>query len=361
MIPGGGSFGRQAGERQRPPLIIGLTGPIGCGKTAVAARLQALGGWVIDADDLAREVTAPGRPALAEIRRRFGDLVLGEDTVDVPDAVFAQLERTGATLATAESCTGGLIAKRLTDAPGSSAYFVGGVVAYSNQVKSRLLGVDPHFFPSFGAVSEEVAMAMAEGAKRSLGADCAISVTGIAGPSGATPEKPVGLVYIGTLVDDRVEVRSAERIDVVGCYGDELGVIRGDGNLEQVGAEVRAQTQAVNCSNTGDSLRPVGLADQGQPPGADECDARHVAIVELVNVGRPRCACSNVRWGRGRPGADYSSDGQAIIADCDVNNFRSLAGVGAGGSRIKNITHSDDCMRRGDGVPLHNAGVCGHR
>ena len=117
------------------------------------------------------------------------------------------LETRGLTVGTAESCTGGLVAKRLTDTPGSSRIFVGGVVTYSNELKSRLLGVDPAFFPSFGAVSEEVAVAMAEGARRTLGSDCAIAVTGIAGPEGGTPQKPVGLVYIATAIHDRIEAR----------------------------------------------------------------------------------------------------------------------------------------------------------
>jgi nicotinamide-nucleotide amidase len=101
-----------------------------------------------------------------------------------------------------------LVAKRLTDVPGSSDYFLGGVVAYSNRLKTALLDVGPALLDEHGAVSEEVAAAMAVGACKRLGADCAISTTGIAGPGGGSAEKPVGLVYVGTALGDDVQVRS---------------------------------------------------------------------------------------------------------------------------------------------------------
>lgn len=100
------------------------------------------------------------------------------------------------TIATAESCSGGLIAHRLTNVPGASTPFLGGIVAYSNAVKVALLGVPEEPLEAFGAVSEPVALAMAEGARRRFGCDFAVSVTGIAGPDGGTPDKPVGLVYM---------------------------------------------------------------------------------------------------------------------------------------------------------------------
>lgn len=155
--------------------------------------------------------TAEGRRQLqdAESRAReiLGLKVFGEGYDDMAAVLGSALRSRGLTVATAESCTGGLVAKRLTDAPGSSRYFLGGAVTYSNELKSRLLGVDPAFFPSFGAVSEEVALAMADGVLRMLGSDCAIAVTGVAGPEGGTPEKPVGLVYIATAIQDQIEVR----------------------------------------------------------------------------------------------------------------------------------------------------------
>ena len=99
------------------------------------------------------------------------------------------------TLATAESCTGGLVGAAPTGLPGSSAWYLGGVIAYSNALKIRLLGVPPEILEARGAVSPETATAMAAGACAATGADYAISITGIAGPAGGTPEKPVGLVY----------------------------------------------------------------------------------------------------------------------------------------------------------------------
>lgn len=107
------------------------------------------------------------------------------------------LEARGWKLATAESCTGGLIGHRITNVPGSSAYYLGGVVAYDNAVKERLLHVKRETLVRHGAVSEETAQEMARGIRQALGADIAVSVTGIAGPGGGSPEKPVGLTWIG--------------------------------------------------------------------------------------------------------------------------------------------------------------------
>jgi PncC family amidohydrolase len=103
----------------------------------------------------------------------------------------------GLTLALAESCTGGLIANRVTDVAGSSAYFIGGVVSYANEAKEILLGVRHETLITHGAVSAETALEMARGVRERLGTDLAASVTGIAGPSGGTPGKPVGLTYVG--------------------------------------------------------------------------------------------------------------------------------------------------------------------
>ena len=112
------------------------------------------------------------------------------------------MERQGLTLVTAESSTGGLVANRITNAPGSSAYYLGGFVAYANEAKEALLGVRRQTLVAFGAVSKQTAREMAQGARRSMGADVAISVTGIAGPAGGTPVKPVGLAYVALSAAD---------------------------------------------------------------------------------------------------------------------------------------------------------------
>lgn len=111
-------------------------------------------------------------------------------------AIADKFVATGATLSAAESCSGGLIAHRITNVSGSSAYFLGGIVSYSNEAKESLLGVSHDILVTYGAVSGPVARAMAEGAQRVFESDYAIGVTGIAGPTGGTEDKPVGLVYI---------------------------------------------------------------------------------------------------------------------------------------------------------------------
>jgi nicotinamide-nucleotide amidase len=147
----------------------------------------------------------------ALIRERFGSLIVGEDAADVADALVDQLKRTGATLATAESCTGGLVAQLITAIPGVSAHYLGGVVSYANEAKTAMLGVPPELIREHGAVSAEVAAAMAQGALERFGSDLAISTTGVAGPGGGTAEKPVGLVYLGLATRDKLMTR---RVDI---------------------------------------------------------------------------------------------------------------------------------------------------
>jgi nicotinamide-nucleotide amidase len=150
-------------------------------------------------------------PIAAEILRRLGKYHFGEGDQSVEEVLGKLLAERGETLALAESCTGGLLAKRLTDVPGSSAYFLEGLVTYSNEAKERLLGVPGSLLVEHGAVSEPVAKAMAEGARRLSGADYALSTTGVAGPDGGSEEKPVGLVYVG--LADAGGTR-AERLDL---------------------------------------------------------------------------------------------------------------------------------------------------
>ena len=149
------------------------------------------------------EVRLTGKPgeesvvtsAAARALAILGDHVYAESREDLVAVVGRRLQARGATVATAESCTGGLVAQVLTSVPGSSAWYRGSIVAYANDAKTSLLGVPADLVAAHGAVSEPVARAMAEGARRALGTDFALATTGVAGPDGATPEKPVGLVW----------------------------------------------------------------------------------------------------------------------------------------------------------------------
>ena len=156
--------------------------------------------------------TAPQADALlaqhqAELKTLLGELVFGDGEQTLQEAVGQLLKTQQKTLAVAESCTGGMVAKMLTDVAGSSGYFQCGWVTYSNAAKTKLLGVPSELIAQYGAVSEPVAAAMARGAAQNAPADCAIAITGIAGPDGGTPEKPVGLVYIAVQVDGDCRVQ----------------------------------------------------------------------------------------------------------------------------------------------------------
>lgn len=135
--------------------------------------------------------------AEAEIRRRLGNKVIGRDQETMIGIVGQLLKNKQLTIATAESCTGGLLGAALTQEPGSSEFYLGGVVSYANSLKQGLLGVSEENLVKYGAVSEEVAKEMAAGIRAKAGSDLAVSTTGIAGPGGGSDQKPVGLVYIG--------------------------------------------------------------------------------------------------------------------------------------------------------------------
>lgn len=143
-----------------------------------------------------QDADAMTQPVIAKVREILGDVVYAVDTQSLEQVVIDALHATGKTLATAESCTGGLISKMLTDIPGSSDVFLGGVCAYSNHVKNEILGVPEAILSDFGAVSRECASFLARGAAEVLHSDIGIGVTGIAGPDGGTDEKPVGTIYI---------------------------------------------------------------------------------------------------------------------------------------------------------------------
>ena len=145
-------------------------------------------------------------PVEEQVKAILGDKVIGVDVDSLEEVCFALLKDRGLTVGTAESCTGGLLAKLLTDLPGSSAVFRGGVVSYTNGVKAGLLGVPQDLLDRYGAVSPQVAEAMARGAKASLGCDIAQSTTGVAGPDADDRGNPIGLVYLGLAWGDQCRV-----------------------------------------------------------------------------------------------------------------------------------------------------------
>lgn len=146
-------------------------------------------------------------PVINEIKSRLDGFVYGVDYTCIEEAVIEKLKEKHMKVATAESCTGGLIAKRITDVPGASEVFDCGIISYANEIKHRVLGVSEDDLNKYGAVSEPVARQMAQGALKVSGADIAVSVTGIAGPDSDSTNKPVGLVYIGLADRDNVWVR----------------------------------------------------------------------------------------------------------------------------------------------------------
>lgn len=163
-------------------LEIGYCARVG----EVDVRLVARGDSGLDLVDAAAEI----------VRREMASAVIGSDTDRLESFIVRTLTERKQTLALAESCTGGFIANLITNVPGASAIFLGGLVTYSNEAKEKFLGVKQETIAAHGAVSEHVAREMAEGARRNVGADFAIAVTGIAGPGGGTPEKPVGTVHV---------------------------------------------------------------------------------------------------------------------------------------------------------------------
>jgi competence/damage-inducible protein CinA-like protein len=183
-------------EREIVPLTLAYLP----GLEGVDLRLSA---WDLSADEADRRL----RSAADLLRARAGESVYGEGESDLAALVLEELRARGLHLAVAESCTGGLLGARLTEIPGSSNVFVGGVIAYDNAVKVELLDVPAALLAEHGAVSEPVAGAMAEGAARRLGTPASLSITGIAGPGGGTAAKPVGTVWIGCSLSGSVETR----------------------------------------------------------------------------------------------------------------------------------------------------------
>jgi nicotinamide-nucleotide amidase len=142
------------------------------------------------------------KAAILKLRGRVSAYAYGEDDTDLAAVVLDKLRSAGFKLAVAESCTGGMLGERITNIPGSSDVFLGGVIAYDNEVKVQALGVRREDIERYGAVSEEVALQMAAGIRKKIGADVGVAVTGIAGPGGGTPDKPVGLIWISVQGSD---------------------------------------------------------------------------------------------------------------------------------------------------------------
>ena len=197
-------IGESAAEELLRPLIDGATNPTLAPYAKdgeVRFRVTAAAGTVEEAEKMCDALVA------RVLRSEVAPFVYGVDVDSVEGAVAAALLESGETLATVESCTGGLIAKRLTDISGISAVYLGGAVTYANEAKESLVGVKHDTLVAHGAVSEETAREMAEGIRAALGADYGISTTGIAGPSGGTPEKPVGTVYIAVASKNGTRVK----------------------------------------------------------------------------------------------------------------------------------------------------------
>ena len=152
------------------------------------------------------EAYAMCQPVVDEICAILGDVVYGVDVPSLEHATVTALRQKGLTVALAESCTGGLTAKRLTDVPGASEVFSCGLVTYSNEMKQNLLGVSADTLSKFGAVSEQTALEMAQGVRRVSGADIGVGITGIAGPDGGSEQKPVGLVYVAVSSKEHEEI-----------------------------------------------------------------------------------------------------------------------------------------------------------
>ena len=153
------------------------------------------------------EAQALLKPTVEQVKALFGSKVYGVDVSSLEEVVEGLLREKGMTIGVAESCTGGLMAKRLTDVAGASQVFLGGIVSYTNQVKAGMLHVPQHLLDQFGAVSPEVALAMAEGARKALGCDIALATTGVAGPAKDDWDNEVGTMFVAIATPDGTHVR----------------------------------------------------------------------------------------------------------------------------------------------------------
>ena len=234
MLPGPPSEMRPMFDEQVKPYLSALTQQVmisrtlhlcGIGESAVEYRLHDMmetmsnptlapyaKTGMVDLRITAKAETEEAARALIEpveqqIRAEFGHLVYGADADTLESVIGELLIRNHMTITTAESCTGGLVSGRLINYPGISAAYMAGFVTYSNESKEKFLGVSHETLLKYGAVSEQTAAEMARGAAKAVEADAAIAVTGIAGPGGGTPDKPVGLIYVGIYVKGQVTVK----------------------------------------------------------------------------------------------------------------------------------------------------------
>lgn len=235
LLPGPPREMRPMFENQVQPKLAGRAGPVkvvrrmlrvaGLGESAVDEKIAPIYTQyenpqttiLFNQSEIEIHLTARGRTVAeaealldhlsGKLEERLGNAVFSFAGEKMEEVIGLKLTVGGYTLSVAESCTGGLIAQRLTEVPGSSKYFIEGVVAYANDVKTRALGVEPVLLMEHGAVSAPVAEAMAEGIRKRSRTDFGLSVTGIAGPGGGTEEKPVGLVYIALAEDAHTEHR----------------------------------------------------------------------------------------------------------------------------------------------------------
>lgn len=212
-------MGESSVETRLYDMMVGMSNPT----IAPYAKEGEVQLRVTASAETPEEADAKTEPVIQQICEELGDVVYGVDIGDMQTALVRALQKKGLVVATAESCTGGLVSKRITEVPGSSAVFTCGVCSYANEIKESVLGVKHETLVQYGAVSEQTAAEMAAGVRRLAGADIGISTTGIAGPGGGTPEKPVGLVYVGV---DSDALRTTLRLVLGRGRGDEREYIR---------------------------------------------------------------------------------------------------------------------------------------
>jgi nicotinamide-nucleotide amidase len=196
-------MGESAVDEKIAPVYTQYDNPVTTilfNQSEIEIHLTARGRTEKEANDLLDRLSS-------QIEERLGNAVFSFAGEKMEEVVGLKLSVGGYTLSVAESCTGGLVAQRLTDVPGSSKYFIEGVVTYANDAKTRTLGVEPMLLLEHGAVSAPVAEAMAEGIRERAGTDFGLAITGIAGPDGGTEEKPVGTVFIALASEVKTEHR----------------------------------------------------------------------------------------------------------------------------------------------------------